>query len=164
MESYILENYCFFEGEYFISKFNGTFTYGSFKISGRIYATNYRIIGLGNYEYRKGRGPPQVEALGRNIEFELIDLFTFLTGKVLNMYAWINSLMGRDLNSKDVPIFGYQFPIFHAKEIKLTNKSLKIDQYHIKVNRLDNESKAGLIERSRAIFTQISNNLMENKK
>ena len=165
MESYILENYCFFEGEYFISKLNGNFTYGKFKISGRIYATNYRIIGLGNYEYRKGRGSPQLEFLGtRNIESELIDLFTFLTGKVTNLYVWINSLMGRDLNSKEIPIFGYQFPIFHAKEIKLTNKSLKIDQYRVKVNRLDNESKAGLIERSRAIFTQISNNLMENKK
>ena len=164
MESYILENYCFIEGEYFTSRFNGTFTYGKYTISGRIYATNYRIIGHGNYEIRKGRGHLDVEYILRDTDFVLMDLLTFLRGKVTNVYAWINSLMGRDLNSKEFPIFGYQFPIFHAKKIKLTNKSLKIDQYHVKVNRLDNESKTEFIERSLAIFTQISNNLMENKK
>jgi hypothetical protein len=156
MESYILEKYCFFEGESFISKFYGAITHGNFKLEGRIFATNYRIIGHGAYSRQRG----DISDVLFSGDIPNLARFTYSTSK--SIFEDIK----QPLNYKDLPIFGYHYPLLKAKNASLTKKALKFKSdhlYKIDITTLNDESKAGWIERTQANLTPIYNYLIENQ-
>jgi len=156
MESYILEKYCFFEDEVIISKFYGSITHNDFILSGRMYATNYRIIGHGVYSRKDESLPGDFLSL-------IIAAFYYVTTKAI--FEDIKRSMGKNLKYKDLPIFGYQFPILNAYNIQLSNKRLKFKtdrRYKIEVFKPFKETKREFLDRARAILTPIYNNLIGN--
>ena len=168
MESYILEKYCFFEGEFFISKFYGGLYHtkgfsAGYRLNGRLYATNYRIIGHGAYiRYKSGI----TDYLRKNIPN--LARFSYSTSKAI--FEDIQKFSGKDEKYKALPIFGYHYPILNAKSVNLNLKKRylslysKPSSYRISITRSNFETTAGFIEMSHAILTPIYNYLMENQK
>lgn len=153
MESYILEKYCFLEGEFMISKFLGSLTHGKYILSGRIYATNYRIIGHGVYKRKEGGGGP--DGLGSLILWAIIAAVYYPTTKAI--FNDIKKSMGKDLKYKELPIFGYQFPILDAKNIKIAKQTLKFKtdrNYKIEVKG----------SKPTKFLFPVYENIMENRK
>lgn len=163
MESYILEKYCFLEGEFIISKFLGSLTHGKYILSGRIHATNYRIIGHGAYKRKEGGdGPPNLVGL---LLWAIIATVFYSTTKAI--FNDVKKSMGKDLKYKELPIFGYQFPILNARKIKMKKQALlfKTDRtYKIEVTGLSKESKAEFGEDFEKALFPVYENIMENRK
>jgi len=153
MESYILEKYCFLEGEFIISKFFGSLTHGKYILSGRIYATNYRIIGHGAYEKKEG-GFVGDDLVGLILSAIFAAVY-YPTSKAI--FTDVKKSMGKDLKYKELPIFGYQFPILDAKNIKMAKQTLKF--------KTDRNYKIAVMGSNHTEFLfPIYENIMENRK
>ena len=164
MESHILENYCFFEGEFFISKFYGTIfqTVGleSTELEGRLYVTNYRIIGHGAFKREN-----LLDILYRTRTSPNFARFSYSSSKPI--FEDIQKFSGKDVKYKALPIFGYQYPILNVKNAHLKKKFLKFKSdhsYFIKITKSLDETDRKYIERRHAILTLIYKNLMEIQK
>jgi len=139
MESYILEKYCFFEGEFFISKFYGTILDGKLgELKGSTYAR---------------KEPPNFAK------------FSYSSSKPI--FEDIQKFSGKDVKYKALPIFGYQYPILNVSQTHLKKKFLKFKsdhRYHISIPKSLDETDRKYIERRHAILTLIYKNLMEIQK
>jgi len=165
MESYILEKYCFFEGEFFISKFYGTILDGKLgELKGRLYVTNYRIIGHGAW-YIYHTSMDFVAHTYARKEPPNFAKFSYSSSKPI--FEDIQKFSGKDVKYKALPIFGYQYPILNVSQTHLKKKFLKFKsdhRYHISIPKSLDETDRKYIERRHAILTLIYKNLMEIQK
>lgn len=163
MESYILEKYCFFEGEFFISKFYGTIAQwvglDSAVLKGRLYVTNYRIIGHGTYRRN--------DALDIFWTSNVPNLARFSYSSSKPIFEDIQKFSGKDMKYKALPIFGFQYPILNVKNARLRKKFLKFKsdhRYFISITKSFDETYRKYIERTHTILNLIYKNLMEIQK
>ena len=115
LEKFILENYCLYENEQIMIYFIGIFSYKSRQIKGRIYVTNFRIVVLGTIL----------------VEEESEDLWLFapfwaITSELVEKISY--GVQKRSIEnisqSKELPKFGLEFPIWNPNNIWSTNRSI----------------------------------------
>ena len=117
-DAYILENYCFLEGEEIILDFPGSTFLQKSNISGKIYLTNYRIINVGS---ALKSGVVLFGLLGA-----LISAGISSSRKALR--EAITKEIGGDMSTFSIGEWGYTIPIINAYDIK---KGKKLISYSI---------------------------------
>ena len=126
MDEYMLKNYCFLEGEDTITTFYGSIVDKKTTTSGRIYLTNFRILACGpQVQKSAGRGTSRPTGL--------------LTGAIAGISAGISAArnayrkairkgiaktLRKDIEEWNIGEWGYYFPIYNAKKIKRSKKSV----------------------------------------
>ena len=116
LETFVLQNHCFYEDEKMKAIFPGQIMIGVMKptgkIVGRIYLTNFRIILAGSI---KGKGIPMVTT----------SLGAYLFNKSIHksIMKKMQSIISKSTSS-ELPCFGYQYPFFGVQEIASGKKSV----------------------------------------
>ncbi|MFW9930421.1 MAG: hypothetical protein ACFFD1_13585 [Candidatus Thorarchaeota archaeon] len=117
MEKYILNNYCFLEGEEIISIINGVLADKKTVTLGRIYLTNYRIIVSGKQTVRSAQS-----GMRQGIVETLIRSGVTRHRKAVRKA--ITQAFRKDLKEWNIGEWGYYFPIYKARNIKRGKNSI----------------------------------------
>jgi len=112
LEEYFIKKYCIFEGEELKLTFIGVITYRNITYNGRVFVTNYRIILIGTTLKQS-----HVMPLHFGVMYHLFEN-TIRKGILKSSLKLTTRLQ----ESKDVILFGYQFPIINAEAINLKKK------------------------------------------
>jgi len=115
MEKFILENYCLYQNERIITYFKGIFIFRSRQIKGRIYVSNFRVIVLGTILVEEESDSMWLFAPFWALTFELIE----------KIDSRIQKRAIDNINqSKSLPRFGFEFPIWNPKNISYNQRSI----------------------------------------